>query len=301
MAMPQTIRLTSPDGHYIAEIIPEAGAILSSLRYQSQELIDCPYGQPDWSAGYPSAVLYPFPNRINQGTYRWRNQTYQIPINEVGRNHALHGLVWNQPFDIVQSSDSSLVCAYQYTGQVTGYPFPFQLVLNFLVQNTGLTLHFNLTNEASVEVPAAWGWHPYFTFSDQGIDSYSISLPKCESLPLSDAMIPNFDLPSVPIQWNRQSLKGIELDQVYRREGHTPIQIELENEEGKVTCQYSEEITYFTLYTPPHRKSIAIEPQTSHIDSFNNQQGLWVLKPQEKKSGQVTIQYTPVTSVGETR
>jgi aldose 1-epimerase len=41
---------------------------------------------------------------------------------------------------------------------------------------------------------------------------------------------------------------------------------------------------YIHLYTPPHRKSIAIEPTSSPPNSFNSEIDLIVLRPKEKIS-----------------
>ena len=38
---------------------------------------------------------------------------------------------------------------------------------------------------------------------------------------------------------------------------------------------------YLVIYTPPNRKSIAIEPMTSNVNSFNNGEGLIKLSPGE--------------------
>lgn len=299
--MPETFRLTSPNGHYSAEIIPELGAILSSLRYQNIELIDCPVDQPDWQAGFPSAVLYPFPNRTNQGQFTWNSEVFQLHINELERNHALHGLVWNQPFQVDDQTPNQLTCSHTYRGDQAGYPFPFTLELIFLLTNEGLTLRFTVCNEAEVEVPAAWGWHPYFTFSGQVIDQYSIQLPERKKFVLSENMIPVSGQFSLEPDMVPFALAGKEFDQIFCQVGSNPTLIELIHPVGKIACIYSENLPYFTLYTPPHRKSIAIEPQSAHIDALNNREGIWILGPKEKKSGEVRIQYTPSETLGETR
>lgn len=38
---------------------------------------------------------------------------------------------------------------------------------------------------------------------------------------------------------------------------------------------------YLQLFTPAHRKSIAIEPMTCNINAFNNKEGLIILEPEE--------------------
>lgn len=45
-----------------------------------------------------SAKLFPFPNRLNLGRYSFDNQNHQLPANFPWSDHAVHGLLYNQPF-----------------------------------------------------------------------------------------------------------------------------------------------------------------------------------------------------------
>jgi aldose 1-epimerase len=49
---------------------------------------------------------------------------------------------------------------------------------------------------------------------------------------------------------------------------------------------------YLQVYTPPHRKSIAIENLSSTPDSFNNGMGLIIIKPGEQYSFVTSYQIT---------
>ena len=150
-------------------------------------------------------------------------------------------------------------------------------------------------------MPCAWGWHPYFTFAYETIDHYTLRFPPSVAFALDEAMIPQLEKEPSPYHWLDQSLQGVQLDQVFLANSTKQVEIELKSKIGMIKSTYSEELNYFTLYTPPHRRSIAIEPQSANINALNNLQGLWALEPQEKKTGWVQIQYLPMTSVGETR
>ena len=49
---------------------------------------------------------------------------------------------------------------------------------------------------------------------------------------------------------------------------------------------------FLQVYTPPHRKSIAIEPMTCAPDAFNNKDGLIVLGPFESFYAVCGIKHT---------
>lgn len=299
--MPKTFRLNSPDGQYTADIRPDLGALLTSLTYRHIELIDCPMDTPQWADGFPSAVLYPFPNRIKHGSYTWEEVTYQLYPNEKDRNHALHGLVWNQDFQLIQHTSDQLICGFTYTGQEPGYPFPFAIEMHFQLVNTGLIVEYQIQNTGSQPVPAAWGWHPYFKIGPTKIEDFTLTLPAHSVIPLGPDMIPKSAEAPIPVSGGTISLHNKNLDQVYQFSEHGENEIQLMNSVGRLTCLFSAENRYFTLYTPPSRKSIAIEPQTANIDTFNNKEGLWTLLPDEIRTGKVQIHFEEFTALGEQR
>jgi aldose 1-epimerase len=51
----------------------------------------------------------------------------------------------------------------------------------------------------------------------------------------------------------------------------------------QLTIQPGEAYPYLQVYTPPHRKSIAIENLSSAPDAYNNKIGLAILAPQQEK------------------
>ena len=95
-------------------------------------------------------------------------------------------------------------------------------------------------------------------------------------------------IPQKPIQYtqSRLALKERQLDDAF-----------LLKEEQVVlhTAQYSLKIqlpdtSYLQLYTPPDRKSIAIEPMNCIANAFNNGIGLKLLKPGEEFNWEVKIE-----------
>jgi aldose 1-epimerase len=48
-------------------------------------------------------------------------------------------------------------------------------------------------------------------------------------------------------------------------------------------------LNYLVCYTPGRRDSVAIEPQTSNVNAFNNGEGLAVLDPGDALSGSMWV------------
>jgi aldose 1-epimerase len=76
-----------------------------------------------------SSVLFPFPNRLNNGKYTWNDAEYQFPINNESTGNAIHGFVRHESFEVTEApptqNSASIRCMYEYAGDKPYYPFPF--------------------------------------------------------------------------------------------------------------------------------------------------------------------------------
>lgn len=78
-----------------------------------------------------------------------------------------------------------------------------------------------------------------------------------------------------------------ELDNVFKFESDAKIRAtHLVNKKKNIALKLWQEtgadkFNYLIIFTPPQRESIAIEPITSNINSFNNKEGLIILQPDE--------------------
>nr|MCU0326080.1 hypothetical protein [Spirosomataceae bacterium] len=84
------IQIKSSNPKTYAVIIPEIGAILAELVIDGCSIITCPVFDDDYLRGKPSAFLFPFPNRLEDGKYTFEGHEYQMPITEPARQNAIH-------------------------------------------------------------------------------------------------------------------------------------------------------------------------------------------------------------------
>jgi len=268
--------------------------------------------------GYAGALLYPFPSRIRHGIYHFEGADYTLKMNESKRDNAIHGFVHGRPFSVVSqettATHAQLVVRYDYAGDTIGYPFPFALTVTYkLVQANLLTygdhadddrmcalqISYSALNTGATRCPAAFGWHPYFTLSEQPVDEMSLSLPNRAPIVLNENMIPEGrqDLES----GGTIKLEGQQLDTAFAieptSEPGTPdpfaetILTSLKTGVKLIVGQQTGEnkLNYLVCYTPPRRDSIAIEPLTANVDAFNNGDGLTILSPGETLSGTMWV------------
>lgn len=79
-------------------------------------------------------------------------------------------------------------------------------------------------------------------------------------------------------------MKGIELDNCFLLDtSKASSRCILQNGRLRLTIEPNASYPYLQIYTPPHRKSIAIENLSSAPDAFNNGIGLIVVNSGEKK------------------
>jgi aldose 1-epimerase len=288
----EKINVQSPDGKHKAVILPGLGGTLASLQLNTSEVIQFPLiNSSSWRDGFPSSVLFPFPNRIDGGKYTYMNSEYHLPINEISRGHAIHGLVAEKPFDVLLTTEHQVQLAYSLDGEEKGYPFKCELMLDYSLTNEGLEFSFRITNQEDVHIPVAFGWHPYFRLEDYSIDTLQLELPKHQEVQVNSAHIPTGNFPTRERQ--ARALNGLSLDTAYLLKEMDWVETKLISSTQILTvsqwCDLSEGLKYLVVYTPNTRDCIAIEPQTANINSFNNHEGLILLNPGESKSGKMKV------------
>lgn len=270
----------------------ENGGALSKLVLDDLDIIKYPLKENDFQKGYPSALLFPFPNRVKDGTYNFEGTDYQLGINEKELNNAIHGLVAFQPFKIVEHIENkSITIAYQYNGENEGYPFPYTIHVTYKLSKGKLVMTISATNDGDKTMPCGFGWHPYFGFQGEVIGDMKIKIPGRNNIELSDRNIPTGE--KTPERAGVLSLKNTFLDNLYEfRKPKTKEEIELRWKSKKLVVSQvtgNNKLNHFILYTPPGRDCIAIEPQSASTNALNNKEGLISLKPGKTCSFQIEV------------
>ncbi len=235
------------------------------------------------TAGFKSSKLSPFVCRLEHGKYSFDQKEYKIEGFYLGE-HAIHGLLFNAAFGITDTkstaTEASVTFSHHYKGTDPGYPFPFTLHVKWkLTSGNTLQVFTTATNNHSSAIPFSDGWHPYFMMGET-IDSATLSFTTNKQLEFSEDLLPTGNT----IEDNRfvdgQKMEGIFLDNCFLLDHHTETKqsCTLKNDAVTLTITPDKQYPYLQIYTPPHRKSIAIENLTSAPDSFNNGIGLLIIE-----------------------
>jgi aldose 1-epimerase len=293
------VKLQDNATNTIITILPEYGALLHSFEivvngenlniidnYSSREHVE-----KDLSVSYKSSKLSPFVCRLRDGKYKIDDEAFEIN-KKFGDGNAIHGLLYNKPFKIVSEfaddNQASVSLRYHFNKEDAGYPFDYVCEVRYtLTPQNVLQVETTILNLDTVEIPIADGWHPYFQLGGNDINDYQIDVSTTSMVAFDDRLLPTGELIHDPSWFNQTTLGMLELNNCYVVE---PVEQNpaafLYNpaNEAFVAIYTNSRYPYLQLYTPPHRKSIAIENLSAAPDCFNNGMGLVMLTPNQSQT-----------------
>jgi aldose 1-epimerase len=235
--------------------------------------------------GFKSAFLSPFPCRMNEGVYTHEEVDYKVAKFYLPP-HAIHGIVYDLNYEVtekVATDDAATVTlSAKYEGTDDGYPFEYTIQHKFLLKEAAtLSLNSTITNTSKVSIPYAQGWHPYFSVADT-VDDCTLQFSSFEKVVFDDTLIPTGEIALEEKFYPGTSLKGVELDNCFILDEEHQFRCTLQAENLALHIFPDESYSYIQVYTPPHRKSIAIENLSGAPDCFNNGLGLQIIHPGEQ-------------------
>ena len=275
-----------------AKVYPNLGGSLQEFVVNKVNIIDGishdEAGLEDYANTYKSSILFPFPNRIKDGKYTFMDEAHQLPLNEPSVHNAIHGSVYNKEFTVssidTKENAATIVLTYASNGTLPGFPFAFELKLTYQISVSGqLVLKFDVLNTGNSPFPYGFGWHPYFLTEQLAADR--LAFPSKEFYECDNRSIPvntvSSPLSASFIMEDKLFDDAYSVHQGDCRFDSTRYQLHLNfgtTSEG-----------YLQVYTPPNRKSIALEPMTCIANSFNTKIGLLELLPGTSSSWSIQM------------
>ena len=280
-------------------ILPKLGARLNAAYLKAQgklvpvvvELINSDFKTNNQL--FNNALLFPFAGRIRKGLYNYHNHDYQLPINYAEEENACHGFLYKQEFEVISKNISTqfaeVELSYSSLKDYQGYPFGFKIEVSYRLNENGeVIISTTVENTSKVQLLFSNGWHPYYKLG-KSVEDLKIEFKGLEKIELNEFNVPtgnrvrlNIDKPVAFEMENKV------LDDVYQLQSENDIHeiILTSKSTGLVLNHYQQagpnKYNYLVLYTPPEKNSIAIEPITSNIDSFNNKEDIIYLNPGDR-------------------
>ena len=238
-------------------------------------------------------VLVPWPNRIEDGSYKFDGKRMQLPLTEAENGNAIHGLVRGATWNLVDHEADRVVLDYTLEPQ-PGYPFALGLNIEYALSPTGLTVTTTAWNLSGETCPYGAGQHPYLTLGTPTIDTLRLQVP-ARVVAFSDER--GLPVRSAPVDGTEYDFRagrkigGTVLDNAFaelERDGDGRARVLLDDLAGGagLTLWVDESYRYLMLYTGDShpdvaRRGLAVEPMTCPPNAFRTGESVIRLEPGE--------------------
>jgi aldose 1-epimerase len=262
-----------------ARIFLDEGGRLQELIFKDIFLIK-EQSNFEYKVSYASSILFPFASRIREGKYLFQEKEYQLNCNQTGKN-ALHGLVYNQKFELISKKESADFCAvtiaYRETKESEGFPYTYEIYATYTLTESDITLSLKIKNTDSKMFPFTLGWHPYF-LSDN-LTKSSLRFKSDQKIEFDKSLITKKVIDHKTEEEFKIEEKQLDDCFILKTDA-----VQFKTPSYLIEISTDKKENYLQLYTPKDFSVIAIEPMTGVSNSFNNKIGLQVLEPNETYS-----------------
>lgn len=194
LTVPELLSLQS--GDLVLELAPGVGGSIASF-YSSAR---AGRARIDWlrpasaaalaahdPLGMASFPLVPWCNRLRDGhalAHGSHGRAIHLAPNFQDSPHTIHGVAWQQPWQLSQSTPDSALLEFVYrppassASESSGWPWAFSAWQSFKLDASGIACQMTLRNDSHEVMPFGLGHHPYFAhlpgtrlqcdFSDEG-------------------------------------------------------------------------------------------------------------------------------------
>lgn len=269
-------------------VVTQCGAGLRELTYRGRPLAQG-FAEDDQASGGRGQLLLPWPNRVRDGRYSFGGRDLQLPVTEVARGNASHGLVRWTSWSLADWMPGSVTLAYRLMAQ-PGYPWTVDLAAEYAVGDSGLSVTVTAANRSDEPAPYAHGAHPYLFAGDGPVDEWELHLPAATRLEVDDRKIPTGRRPveGSPYDFRTaRALGDLQLDTGYtdlEDDGSGAVRVTLASGSTGVALWMDAAHRWVQVYTGDDlptraRTAVAVEPMSAPPNAFATGEDLSVLAP----------------------
>jgi len=273
--------------HYISNQliriqVAERGAELCELFHIGNQLNYLWKGDPVFW-GKTSPVLFPIVGSLRNNAYRWQNKTYSLPR---------HGFARELPFQLIQHSENTLLFQLVHSAATLAvYPFPFKLSILYHIDQTRLSVRYQVENPATSPMYFSIGAHPAFALPLEpqcAYNDYYLAFSTPENAPIypltESAFIANNPKPFFHHTKQLSLYPELFYGDALVFKNLQSNQITLAATSGKAGLQFNFPNTpYFGIWSAKNAPFICLEPWHGIADTENATGNL------EEKEGIITL------------
>ncbi|WP_371634802.1 gluconokinase, GntK/IdnK-type [Streptomyces zaomyceticus] len=161
-------------GEQSAEVVQLGGALRDYV-VNGRPVLDS-FSTGAGITGGRGQLLVPWPNRVGGGRYRFDGRDLQLPLTEVEKDNAIHGLLRWTLWEPLARTDDSVTLGTTLCPQ-PGYPFLLDVRVEYRLGPEGLGTTVRATNTGTEPAPYGVGQHPYLTVGTHLVDSAVLTVP----------------------------------------------------------------------------------------------------------------------------
>lgn len=303
----QEIILSDTETKTAAVILPACGAVLRSFTVMQNgkplNVIESYDNDADFKTnaenkGFRNIKMSPFACRIRNAKYSYGGKNYTVQ-KFLLNGSAIHGLLYNESFTVsgtwANETGAGVSLYFDYNGTDPGYPFFFRCEVTYeLKAGNGLSLTTRIINKDKTAIPVQDGWHPYFTFGGT-VNELLLQFNSENLVEFDDALVPTGRLIPYAVFNEPAKLGDTFFDNCFtlkKDAAGAACIVKDTQQQLQLEIYPDNSYPYLQLYTPPHRKSIAIENLSAAPDAFNNGMGMLELQPEASVQFATTYKIT---------
>lgn len=284
--------LTAHESGLEAVFAPGAGMIGCSLRHGGEELLGqrgglAKYAETGSTMGLP--LLHPWANRLDGLQYATPDRLVELdpqatPLRLDPNGLPIHGLAAALPYWEVLSFEATedaarLSTRLDWVGHedlLAGFPFPHELELRVTLAGRTLAIETTLRATGRIEVPVAFGFHPYLTLPGLAREEWDVRLPVRRRASLDDRGIPTGE--DEPVRAEPGPLDGETFDDLFVELSHPP-EFVLRGGGRCLEVRFEQGFPFAQVYAPADEDFICFEPMTAPTNALVTGERLTLVPP----------------------
>ncbi|WP_370416385.1 gluconokinase, GntK/IdnK-type [Streptomyces fradiae] len=273
-------------------VVVQLGGALREYVVNGRPLLDG-FSAGSAITGGRGQLLVPWPNRVGDGRYRFDGRSLQLPLTEVEKSNAIHGLLRWTLWRLLARTEDSVLLGTTLCPQ-PGYPFLLDVRVEYRLGPDGLSTAVHATNTGTEPAPYGVGQHPYLTIGTDLVDSAVLTVPARYLLRTDDRGLPDGweAVDGTPYDFRTaRPIVELRLDTAFTGLDRSPdgrATVRLAHPSGRhgVDLWLGEGTRWVQVYTgdtlpeaAERRRAVAVEPMSCPPDAFRSGTDLTVLRP----------------------
>ncbi|GAA0268549.1 aldose 1-epimerase [Alteraurantiacibacter aestuarii] len=268
--------LTLRAGDWQAGVLPAVGGALSHLSFRGVDILRT---MPPQSGDVLQAAcfpLVPYCNRIRDAAFEWQEQAVQLPHNFMPETSSLHGLGWQEEWQVTGGRDFKIAMVHnhagsgpaRWNGQSDQWPWAYEAEQRIRLGPKGCAISLTLTNRSNIPMPAGLGLHPYF----RRRAGSRVQFHADGMLMVDDALIPTGEIapPALYGDWeNGSALPASTIDHCFSGWNGSAV---ITDDLGTITLA-ARGAPFLHLYAPADGSALCLEPVSHAPDALNQDPG----------------------------